>query len=133
MPKPLRLLALAVLLAGPASVLFSAPAWAPPPPMRPPPPVGIKVHSGNGRAVVRWQPETNDFFPWFPDGYEAKTANHGPYCRVLGVTASRCVITGLTNGVKYEVRVHALYTKGGVRMTQYLGLPSERFVVTPEP
>ncbi len=67
MPRPLRRLALAILVAGSASVLFSAPAWAPPPPMRPPPPVGIKVHPGNGRAVVRWQPETNDFFPWFPD------------------------------------------------------------------
>jgi hypothetical protein len=133
MPRPLRRLAMAVLVAGPASVLFSVPAWAPPPPMRPPPPVGIRVHPGNGRAVVRWQPETNDFFPWFPDGYEARTGLHGPFCRVLGVTASTCTIKGLTNGTRYDVRVHSLYTKGVVGMEQFLGFGSPGVRVTPEP
>jgi hypothetical protein len=76
---------------------------------------------------------TNDFFPWFPDGYEAKTALGGPTCSVLGVTASTCTINGLTNGVRYVIRVHSLYTKGVLSTTQHLGPGSPALRVTPEP
>jgi hypothetical protein len=100
--------------------------------MRPPAPLGVTVAPGNGQAVVTWQPETNDYFPYFPDGYLARTQYGAHTCSASGVATSTCTITGLSNGVTYRVRVSATYTKG-ISPKQRYGFPSPPLKVSPEP
>ena len=106
---------LVLLLSATTSFLFSAPAWAHKPlGDHPPPPTGVMATPGNGEVFVTWQPLTlgealslsEEGLP-VPDGYIAKARHKGLQysCTVSGYSASGCTITGLTNGVRYKVRV----------------------------
>jgi Fibronectin type III domain len=108
-PIPFRL-ALGAAVAVGLSVLGSMPAWSIPPPERPPPPTDVSVMPGNAQATVTWDGQW-DQFGYLPDGYVARTSGStpGPSCSAMGMSATTCTITGLTNGVQYRVRVYATY------------------------
>lgn len=127
-----------VLVAGPASLLLSAPAWAPPPPPSLPyPPAGVTATPGNGQAIVTWQSESptcNIYFcPPSPAGYVARTAHHMVHysCTAPGINSSACTITGLTNGVKYKVHASAYIIRANGELRPGGADPS--VTVTPEP
>jgi hypothetical protein len=103
-----RKLGLSFLGAVFVSLLLSGPAWAPPPAVRPGKPTSVAAMPGNGQAVISWQ---GNWAPWgyFPDGYVAVT-NRGNTCTGSGTFASTCTLTGLTNGLHYQVHVYAIYS-----------------------
>jgi hypothetical protein len=115
----------------------SEPAWAPPE-GNPTAPVDVTVSPGNGEAVVSWY--YYDTFDVQPDQFVAQTQNHITCATDGGVSVGpqpppfSCTLTGLTNGHRYGVTVHATYgvtTKSG-STREKKAVRSTRVRFTPE-
>jgi len=125
------------LLSG--SLLFSAPAWAPPPPTRPGPPTSVTVTPGNRQTTVSWFESWNIASGgYLADSYVAhvQLAKGGNHCSHVAVNGfpfaqDKCTIVGLTNGTHYVVVVYPLYRSVGPRERHGIPSMAVRFIAGP--
>ena len=77
----------------------------------PNPPPGVSVTAGDGQLTVAWSDPTSGTTP---DGYQLqwKLVTAGTY-QTHSLTGTSYVITGLTNGSGYDIRVRSTHTTAG--------------------
>ena len=95
----------------------------------PPSPQGIEVVPGDEQVVVRWSPPSG---LWWLNGYTVSF--DGGWRGGSGqrtVSDNRVIITGLTNGVEYTIRVTADNDRGSSQPTEAKATPNDETTRTP--
>jgi alpha-tubulin suppressor-like RCC1 family protein len=79
------------------------------------PPTGVTVNTGDGQITVSWTAPaglgTGTFIRYLASA-TAASAGTGSSCESTVLTTTTCAITGLANGVAYDVRVVAVTSSG---------------------
>ena len=89
----------------------------------PRPPTALVVSANSGELSLQWAPSVANGSP--VTGYEVgwRTGNQAYSTDNVTISGTSATITGLTNGVRYEVRVRALSDVGTSRNSMIQGTP----------
>ena len=80
--------------------------------------------AGNSKVTVSWEPPGGSFgFPSVAYTATATSQNGSTFSCTTSDTGSSCVIRGLTNGVPYQVEVHAADPKGIAPPSPTMAIP----------